>query len=443
MMGRIANNGKARPWRRRLWRVFWLAVLALVTTSASVPSENRFNLKLSPLIAGRRFDWVAWETGAISEEAYRWLRGRSIPGDQVSQSADLPNGKAEVLAFLDRQRQIAELRGRIRDALERLPQAGPASPFEQSPLLPPSVAPLEHELDELQRQQQAVAPRVERILAAQVSQILADEAFGRDGQIWPPVTFRFNDLPTNLIISPRDEIRVKRSIQLLPGISETERAKLEANIETHLDVSALVVDLGGIGSWPTMVTDTASLHSMLDIIAHEWTHTYLILRPLGLHYGDNRDLTTMNETVASIVGGEVADLAMARYYSELVSPPVTISKPLPEANSPPREDFNQAMRRIRLHVDELLAKGHVSEAEDYMEAERQKLVTAGIRLRRLNQAYFAFHGSYATSPASVDPIGPWLHQLRAQSESLKAFLDQTAQMRSLDDLLHRLGQSRP
>jgi hypothetical protein len=98
------------------------------------------------------------------------------------------------------------------------------------------------------------------------------------------------------------------------------------------------------------------------------------------------------------------------------------------------------MRRIRLHVDELLAQGRVEEAETYMEAERQKLVAQGYNLRRLNQAYFAFHGSYATSPASVDPIGPWLRQLRARNGSLKAFLDQVSRMRSLDDLLQVLEE---
>ena len=75
-----------------------------------------------------------------------------------------------------------------------------------------------------------------------------------------------------------------------------------------------------------------------------------------------------------------------------------------------------------------------------MEAERKKLVEAGHNLRRLNQAYFAFHGSYATSPASVDPIGPWLRQLRAQSGSLKAFLETASQLRSLDDLLDVLEE---
>jgi hypothetical protein len=301
-------------------------------------------------------------------------------------------------------------------------------------------------LEELRRQQEAAAPRVQRIVAAQVGQTLADEGLSRSSRGWPPVTFRLNDLPTFLVISPRHEIRNYRGVYLLPDVPETERAELEAAIEAELDVSALVVDVGGIGSWPTLVIDNASLRSLLDIVAHEWTHTYLLLRPLGLRYDDSRDLTTMNETVASIVGGEVGDLTLARYYPDLVPPPAPPPEPPPEANEPAEgddvgvEDFNQAMRRIRLRVDELLAEGRVAEAEEYMEVERQKLVEAGYNLRRLNQAYFAFHGSYATSPASVDPIGPWMRQLRAQSGSLKAFLDRVSQMRSLDNLLDALEE---
>jgi len=424
-MKRNERNLKVKPWRRRLRRLFFLAVLALILTSASVPQGKEFDLFLSPIIAGQRFDWVGWETDVLIEEANWWTRGRRLTGD-----------RAQVLVFLEQQWQIAELEDRTRREVAQLPQAGPASPFEESSTL----ASLEGELDALQQKQRANAPQTERILAAQVSQVLVDEGLGVNDLAWPPVTFRFNDLPTYLVISPQDEIRVYRGIHLLPDISEAERSHLEAAIEARLDVSALIVDVGGIGSWPTMVIDTASLRSVLDIIAHEWTHTYLLLRPLGLRYSDSRDLTTMNETVASIVGGEIADMVIALYYPELVPPPAATPQPPPEANRSPQEDFNQAMRRIRLHVDELLAEGKVSEAGAYMEAERQKLVAMGYDLRRLNQAYFAFHGSYATSPASVDPIGPWLRQLRAQSGSLKAFVDQVGHMRSLDDLLRALDE---
>jgi hypothetical protein len=430
-----------KPKTRRRWigRAVLLVLLALILTTASIPSERAFDLKLAPFVDGLRFDWVGWETNAVLEEIEWRLRGRPIIDDRGSDISFVEN-EAEVLSFLERGRRIAELENRIRDELAHLPQPSPTSPFEGAPILSPSVVPLERELDALWRQQELAAPQVERIMAAQVAEVLADEGLGRDHRVWPPVTFRFNDLPTYLVISPRDEIRNYRGIYLVPDIPETERASLEAAIEEELDVSALVVDVGGIGSWPTMVIDDASLRSLFDIVAHEWTHTYLLLRPLGLSYGNSRDLTTMNETVASIVGGEIADLVIPHYYPELVPAPEPESEPPAEARADTGEDFNQAMRRIRLRVDDLLAEGRVEEAEAFMEAERQKLVARGYNLRRLNQAYFAFHGSYATGPASVDPIGPWLRQLRAQSGSLKAFLDQVSKMRSLDDLLRALEE---
>ena len=93
------------------------------------------------------------------------------------------------------------------------------------------------------------------------------------------------------------------------------------------------------------------------------------------------------------------------------------------------------MRRIRQRVDQLLVEGKIREAEAYMEAERVKLVEKGYNLRKLNQAYFAFHGSYALSPASVDPIGPQIRQLRAATPSLKIFLNRVGWLNNYEDYL--------
>ena len=48
-----------------------------------------------------------------------------------------------------------------------------------------------------------------------------------------------------------------------------------------------------------------------------------------------------------------------------------------------------------------------------MEARRQELVKQGYAIRKLNQAYFAFHGSYAVGTGATDPIGGKLRALRA------------------------------
>jgi hypothetical protein len=63
----------------------------------------------------------------------------------------------------------------------------------------------------------------------------------------------------------------------------------------------------------------------------------------------------------------------------------------------------------------------------------------GYSVRKLNQAYFAFHGSYATGPGAVDPIGPKLEQLRAQRDSLLGFLRTVRGFRGLPDLDRALG----
>ncbi len=419
---------------RRWWpgRVFSLGVLALVLTSASVSPERAFDLRLAPFIAGQRFEWIGWEAGALVNEVDWRLRGWPVSGDDAA-------CRAEISAYLEQERQINTLEGRLRYEVARLPSLRLASRMGPTANMFPTLTALQNDLDGLRSQQQADAPQAERILAVQVGRVLAADGFGSSDRVIPPVTFRFVDPPTYLIISPRNQIRQYRGIYLLPHIPDSERTSLETAVEAQLGVSALIDDVGGIGSWPTMVVNTTSLPSLLDIVAHEWTHTYLLLRPLGMHYGDSRDMTTINETVASIVGDEVANQALARYYPEQV-PPVKPAAPIPVAGTARREDFDQAMRRIRLRVDESLKQGRVSEAENYMETERRKLVAEGYSLRRLNQAYFAFHGSYATSPASVDPIGSWLHQLRAQSGSLKAFVDRAAGLTSLDDLLRAIGE---
>jgi hypothetical protein len=103
-----------------------LTILALILTTASIPSEKAFDLRLSPFVDDLRFDWVGWETNAVLEEIDWRLRGRPIADDGRS-DISLVEGRDKVLAFLDRGRSIAELENRIRDELALLPQPSPAS----------------------------------------------------------------------------------------------------------------------------------------------------------------------------------------------------------------------------------------------------------------------------------------------------------------------------
>jgi len=131
---------------------------------------------------------------------------------------------------------------------------------------------------------------------------------------------------------------------------------------------------------------------------------------------------------------------MQAYYAEYLQPTAP-----PKSAEPPRVDFNAVMRDTRLQVDEMLAKGQVDEAERFMEERRQYLQANGYYIRKLNQAYFAFYGTYADMPSSVSPIGEELRQLQTKTKTLRDFLNAAAGMyrrSDLQDLLEGLVISR-
>jgi hypothetical protein len=103
-------------------------------------------------------------------------------------------------------------------------------------------------------------------------------------------------------------------------------------------------------------------------------------------------------------------------------------------------DFDEEMRITRKNVDIFLAEGDIEKAEHYMEAKRRLFVLNGYNIRKLNQAYFAFHGTYGYDPASVSPVYGDLKLLRERSASLKQFLDSVAGMTSYTDLKHALEE---
>jgi len=131
---------------------------------------------------------------------------------------------------------------------------------------------------------------------------------------------------------------------------------------------------------------------------------------------------------------------VARYYPELLPPEPEPVLEEPEEKAPPPEppsfDFRAEMRETRIRVDELLARERIEEAESYMEERRQEFVAHGYHIRKLNQAYFAFHGAYADQPgaAGADPIGPAVRELRARSPDIHTFVARVARVTTLAEL---------
>jgi len=305
--------------------------------------------------------------------------------------------------------------------------------------------------DELIAKQNSLAPFAESALQSQLSEALAQLGLTMAGQPMPPTLYHVSSTPLALIVAPRDHIHQIANISVLPTLTLDEQIKLEDEVAQSLDVSTLVVGIGGVGVYPTMVTETTDLRWMLETIAHEWTHNYLNVRPLGLNYSTTHELRTMNETTASIVGNEVGNLVLQNYYPEMLASSASSSLsasrglisldqtflPSNRLDDPPPFDFRAEMHETRVTADEMLAQGEIEEAEAYMETRRQLFWDNGYLLRKLNQAYFAFHGAYADTPggaAGEDPVGPAVRALREQSASLEDFINTIAWMTSFEQL---------
>ena len=299
--------------------------------------------------------------------------------------------------------------------------------------------------DQLTARQAALAPFAESILQSQVNSALAELGLTTGGQTIPPLLYRSSPTPLALIVSPRDHIEQTTNISILPSLTLDQQIKLEDDVAKSLNVSTLIVPIGGIGVYPTMVMETTDLPWMLTVIAHEWTHNYLNLRPLGLNYSTTPELRTMNETTASISGDEVGLLVLKKYYPELLASSPTLSllqsniayRPSNRLADTTPFDYRAEMNTTRVKADELLAQGKIEEAETYMEQRRLLFWENGYLIRKLNQAFFAFHGAYADVPggaAGEDPVGPAVRALREQSDSLADFINTIGWMTSFDQL---------
>ncbi len=293
-------------------------------------------------------------------------------------------------------------------------------------------------LASLHAEKRELDKRVKFVLVGQISVVLDREGltyhlpfFKTTSVLFPAVAYSPSEIPHLLIVSPREKIEVTESILLFPEMSGGEIASLENRVET-LGVSALVERVGGIATYPSLLSEETELPNLLETIAHEWFHQYLFFRPLGRSYGKDYQMTIINETVADIGGREIALGVLERYYPEVAA--AKKMRALSPGSVERGTDFNKEMRRVRLRVDELLAEGKIDEAERFMEESRIDLSAKGYFIRRINQAYFAFHGSYGEGPAATSPIGPMLRRMRDRSGSLGNFIKLVAGISSSEQL---------
>lgn len=414
-----AERTVSRPaaLRRRRWRRPLLITLALLLSLQLVgrsvqPWRGLFRQEVTAATTGWGFDLFRWEVNALSEKAVAlWTQ----PGKGLNDA----QGSATVREYLDR----ADALRHAESAIVLLAGKTDAESVADRAKANDAV----HTLRAEQAEQRPVA---EAVLQSQITEMVKEAGFSVAGEPWPPVLFTFTESPHKLVISPRSRITTLESKMLDPEMPLEAMEATESQIEKAGDVSALVADTGGLGAFPTMVVDDASLEWILSTIAHEWTHTYLAFFPLGFNYGESPDNTTINETVAEIVGTEIGRNALLRYYPEIPEPPDPEAAAAAQSSPYPADEvpfnFNKAMRETRRVVDQYLSLGRVDDAERYMEIRRQLFAESGYHIRKLNQAWFAFHGSYGTGPAAdivtPDAIAPKLQRLRDLTPDLHTFV---------------------
>jgi len=417
---------------QRILRGFEITILLIILaalTGYSNPSLTNPIEKVRAYTRSLEFDYVEW----MAKAAIVKMRAATV---NLPQTLDREEQKQIVMEYFQTTQFILE-----KEYLLSQLYADPTIQDKDA-----ATATVRADLTKLYLRQEQIAPLAEAILQEQVTQVLVEQGLTVAGQPLPNVWYHSTPLPMALIVSPRDRIEQTANISVNTDLTVDEQVKLEDDVSKGLNVSSLVVQIGGVGVYPTMVARTTNVNWLLSTIAHEWIHNYLTLRPLGLLYSETPELRTMNETTASIAGDEIGAIVIEKFYPELkpaASFPnlslvsLSFDRPDPETLVRPPFDFRAQMHETRINADALLAAGKIEEAEAYMEARRQIFLQNGYLLRKINQAYFAFHGAYADVPggaAGEDPVGPAVRALRAQSASLKDFINTMAWMWSFEQL---------
>jgi len=313
-------------------------------------------------------------------------------------------------------------------------------------------APGSDELARAEDERGDLEARVEDIIEGRVTSVLEEQDLALEpplftdlGLVFPPVDFEIDPPPRVLAVSARDRIGLDDAYLLTPGLSSETAIAIESDVETDdPDVSALVVITGGVATYPSVIREGRSYQRMVDTVFHEWLHQYLIFFPLGRSYFEGGEVRTLNESVANIAGSELARLYFEKYgpLEPKVPSPAPDSSPTPAPTAGPAAepfDFNAELRALRLDVEQLLADGRIEEAEALMERKRDEFESQGRYIRRLNQAYFAFYGFYADTPASIDPIGPKLTTLLERAGSPGEFVRLASGITTQGELDRLLG----
>jgi hypothetical protein len=402
------------------FRLLLVAFIFITCISgSSCQQQDDFDRMINDIVGPYRFSIVEWELKTLTGEL------EEIIFNGVDYTAD------DTLVVIEYFSLLGDISG-LENQISYLKDEASDTELDS----------LKEQLEILKERRDSLKKGVEKILELQIRETLRqlDIYLGDDAAInidFPPVNFSLESPPHLLVISPRDNILRMKEIILLQDLTIDEIDYIESEVE-KLGYSSIVVQVGGMATFPSFVTNNSSLEFTLSTAVEEWLHQYLFFKPTGFLYAlnllgvyDDDNISTINETIAGIASDEIASILYQNYYAMYFEEGgQTDSEGVEDTGF----DYYAEMRNIRIEVDNLLANGEIEKAESFMEEKRLYILSQGYYIRRLNQAYFAFYGTYASSPGSVDPIGDMLWELREKSENITEFLEITSNIKNMEDL---------
>lgn len=352
-------------------------------------TNSEFDARVNTIAAPYGFNWSAWEVSHLADALGKMWVSSSI------------NVKSEAISQL------------VRDFF--------ALPFAE--------------------RSQKFKKEAESIIAKQIEDGLKEEGifnpFNNLGNIFfPPVLFVSDRCPNVLVISPRDDLQILRKIDIRPDLSKEERRQLKQNIEA-LGVSAIIAQVGGCASFPTIADQDLSLQDTITLAAHEWTHHYLFFTPLGREYKiSNAEMAAVNEAVADIVAQDIGKKVIKKYYPEMdLAPPSS-----DESQNPAEVDseWSSEIKKLYGEIKRLIADGKKESIAPLLAERKQYLNSLGYDVEDLNTAYLSWGGLYISSADVPSPIGAEVWGIRNLSTGLKDFLQK---MSNLDFTLSQLKEA--
>ncbi|MEJ2709260.1 MAG: hypothetical protein P8074_16745 [Anaerolineales bacterium] len=241
-------------------------VSALVLTASNLTPGDRIQ-RVRVFTRNIEFNYVGWAMDALGLKIDQYSLGA---GDYLQAGARKPL----VLEYLNIVAAIQRGEAQLNDIYGDPDIADPEAASQE----------IRQQLADLKARREQIAPVAEAVLQSQISAVVGSMGLTLGGQPLPPVLYHSTPLPLALIVSPRDVIRQDADISLIPDLSLDQIVDLENQVDRSLNVSSLVVPVGGIGIYPTMVQQTSDLNWLTEVVSHEWVHNFLTLRPLGVSY---------------------------------------------------------------------------------------------------------------------------------------------------------------